>query len=213
MPDAASGPLFSGCGNDSFIRHRQNLEVPRGTPSRLKKVLKEAYKKADPMEVMEVLNLAAKTFPGFQKCSNTLFFCQGYFIELKHRDYANELLRKLNRVQDLKLSCAPELVQHARLNSKISLLITRLPGQWTDAPVPYKKVRLHVSPEKKKQFLAEMETLQANGMVHRFGTRSIEHWFVNPSTGAIVLNSWQSLEKNDARSSLEKVRKLLGLHS
>ena len=180
---------------DRFVAIRPK-EAPKNIPHALRHLLEDIYKLPRMSEVILHLNESVPQIPGLKKKDHLHFTFGDYNIQIMQREYANGVVNSLRSIKDLNLSCAPRLIQHVRVDSIYSLVITEQPGRAN--LVPYKDLKVGLPAASKDKFRDEMKTLARNGLVHRYGAKGREHWLVNPASREIVLDAWESLSRLSA---------------
>ena len=152
----------------------------------------------------------------FHPINTTLFWYRGYLLHSNLRMTSDETSEKLRFVNDLKISCAPKLIQHIQIDSFKSATILYYSNCEEKMPLKYidfENNERKVTKEAKERFLNDAITLLNNGVIHPFFLKGPEHWYIDQN-GNILLDSWDMLEKMGSYNNdkaIQMIRKHLEL--
>ena len=144
--------------------------------------------------IFQIFDLAGKAY-GLKSISDNTYEYQGFQLRHSLQIYSDDQVKLLLKVTQLGLNCAPKLVDYIKAGDDDSIVITYHEGCEQERPILYRDVVAQVNRVVKERFLEEMKILLENGLVHNFSTMGIEHLFLNPGTGEILLNGWESLRE------------------
>ncbi|MBI3589812.1 MAG: hypothetical protein HY094_00315 [Candidatus Melainabacteria bacterium] len=172
-----------------------NSNMP-SIPPKLQNILSKLQGVTERDDIYDILDIACEN--NELKALGNIVFKQGPFqIEVSLRGHSDDLAEKLLTVNNLGIKSAPILVDHIKVNDDYGVLVTYHEGCENDLPLPYDEAYPTVTSEAKLKFLQEMEILLNYGLVHKYAVEGTPHWYVNPTTGYITLDSWHSLEEVD----------------
>ena len=189
-------------------------------PDHLRSLAKTISELRTPEQIDSILIDSCKTIPGFvrgsiyrgSRAGNTYHY-KGYELFSGLRNYSDRYAQNIVLANELGLECAPEIASHITIKGE-TVTITHHKGCENQQYIPYNEVKDSVSLESKQIFLKDIEIMIQNELMHDYVPHGTEHWFVNPTTGKIHLNSWESLTKIDqemGKLAISDVKELLGI--
>ena len=146
------------------------------------------------------------------KTTGTQYWYQGYQIYIGYKNQWDGLVHYLKMLNNLSISAAPTLLFYATIGKEETLLITYRNGCQQEPPLPFEQHHHRLSADAKTTFYQEMVLLSQLGLMHDDAPESREHWFINPSTGGILLDYWEHLVlvNNEERAEdLSYIKELL----
>lgn len=185
-------------------------------PIFINKLVEELKKSKTNGDVYNVFKDAREAEPDFKAINPALYEYKGYRVHSTLQGFSDELVKKLEYVNKLKIDSAPRLVKYMKMGQGESIVITHLQGCENEAPIPYREFEGELSQKAKEIFMDDMNKLAERGLVHKYAARGTSSWAVNPKTGHIMLNNWDSLQKVqkfEVDEGLEDIKENLNFNS
>ena len=150
---------------------------------------------------------------GLKELDKTRFEYKGFNIQISLKEYSDEYVNKLSRVNELGVNCAPLLVDHLIINDTDSITVTFYPGCEKELPKSYSELLPHGGNlDVKSRFLKDIEKLVANGLSHNLASDDYNEWLVN-NNGEIILDGWEfltNISPDDSSKYISSIKRLLG---
>lgn len=182
-------------------------------PTPLKSILLQLKNAKDNDDIDNILDAATKNIKGFIALDNLRYKYGGFEIENILQMYSKMLVQKIKYLNDQHIKSAPELVCYLRIGDDESILVTYKEGCEMFEPIPYRDISKKVDNKAKEAFLSDMTKLAENNMVNKYAAKGTAHWYVNPTTGNIMLDSWHSLQNISPEEKAETIERFKHLLS